>query len=749
MTMSRQHTVLLLLLLFTAAPEVLARTRGHRRRVSRTTDNLFYRNAIIDGAPPPPLALEEPATGKAGDKIYSFYVTHLPGKAGKASSDDGIGSGKAGFGDDGDDDDDDDGMGKGKGKNKVPSISPGPSISPQPTLSDHPSMYPTQTAQPTPPEPSSVPTETPTDAPTAPTSSPTRSPSKQPTPAPTIPVGARECADPSIRGCSICGEGLCVTDDDAIFAFPGQPAVGCRDLELAGFGGAVPLDQCTLLPDLVAEDCGCHSFIPAPTAAPEPTPPPPPSFPCPDVPETGCSVCGEGQCVTNPDAIFDFPEQPIVPCGVLEIAGFNGLVPLEQCPLLVNLIGPICECGDSVPGTMPPSMSPSMTAAPSAAPPTAILKIGVDCDAIADGTATTEAPKVDFRMNVEMTISNDFEFDEIAAVLINLLQTRVAPKVAGCPDKIVAAGGRWLQLARWLQENTEDATVVNVLFDQMEAVEGGKLRVVNVLLSFHLDFTLTDAISTASCETEVAGASCIPTSTGVDIFYDGDDTTGFQQRLEDALEEARVEGLFAGVEGLEGVGTFTVTGDDVDDGISGVITEQTNEDDDSLAAGAIIAIAIGGVAMTGLLLIFFVGRRRSRKDDGTKHVIMNDDDSHLLDGTVLGSDFQASPRKVRVVGEDDSDASSVWTGYTTDDGAQGGAILNDLNDFEKDLGFEMGLDGKAHTMDVHMCASATCQICRAKRLRPTFLRTGQAPPLPERLPANALRNYVARDTVEL
>jgi hypothetical protein len=247
----------------------------------------------------------------------------------------------------------------------------------------------------------------------------------------------------------------------------------------------------------------------------------------------------------------------------------------------------------------------------------------------------------------------------------------------------------------------------------------------------------------------VAGASCIPTSTGVDIFYDGDDTTGFQQRLEDAIEEARLEGLFAGVEGLEGVGTITVTDDDVDDGINGAITEEENEVDDSLAAGAIIAIAIGGVAMAVLLLLFFVGRRRSRKDDGTKHIVMVDDGSYLLDGTVVGSEYRESPRKARIVGEDDSDASSAWTGYTNEDGARGGAILNDLNDFEKDLGFEMGLDGKAHTMDVHICASATCQICHKKRMRPTFLRTGEAPPSPERLPANAHRNYVAADTVEL
>jgi hypothetical protein len=65
---------------------------------------------------------------------------------------------------------------------------------------------------------------------------------------------------------------------------------------------------------------------------------------CPATPPGGCSVCGEGLCVGNSEAIFVFPGQPEVACGLLEEAGYTGAVPLDQCGFLSALIG-VCECG--------------------------------------------------------------------------------------------------------------------------------------------------------------------------------------------------------------------------------------------------------------------------------------------------------------------------------------------------------------------------------------------------------------------
>jgi len=65
---------------------------------------------------------------------------------------------------------------------------------------------------------------------------------------------------------------------------------------------------------------------------------------CPSIPDTGCSVCGPGLCVGDPGAIFIFPEQPSVACGVLEVAGINGDVPLDQCGFLPSLVVDTCDC---------------------------------------------------------------------------------------------------------------------------------------------------------------------------------------------------------------------------------------------------------------------------------------------------------------------------------------------------------------------------------------------------------------------
>ena len=67
---------------------------------------------------------------------------------------------------------------------------------------------------------------------------------------------------------------------------------------------------------------------------------------CPEVPENGCSICGEGLCVGNPDALIDFPGQPKVLCGELERAGYDGVIGLQRCARLPSLV-PACDCGTS------------------------------------------------------------------------------------------------------------------------------------------------------------------------------------------------------------------------------------------------------------------------------------------------------------------------------------------------------------------------------------------------------------------
>jgi len=178
----------------------------------------------------------------------------------------------------------------------------------------------------------------PTPAPVNPTPAPVN-----PTPAPVNPTSAPVEASPSTpvvcesippTGCSVCGEGKFVSEPDAVFVFPGQPSVACGTLETAGLTGAIPLDQCAFLPGIAGPLCTCAD---CPSSAP-PT--------CTNIPTTGCSVCGEGKFVSEPDAVFAFPGQPSVACGTLETAGLTGAIPLDQCAFLPGIAAPLCSCAD-------------------------------------------------------------------------------------------------------------------------------------------------------------------------------------------------------------------------------------------------------------------------------------------------------------------------------------------------------------------------------------------------------------------
>ena len=220
-----------------------------------------------------------------------------------------------------------------------------------------------------------------------------------------------------VDGCLVCGDGQVVTNPDGIFSFAGYPDTPCDLLQEAGLTGQIPLAQCPFLPGLVTPACECAPgdlpveptpapIVVAPTLAPveptdspvEPTPSPvqptpvpvpdptpapfepmpahtpapvePLSAPggCPDVPTTGCSICGAGLCISKPNAVFTFPDQPDVPCGQLQQAAINGQVPLQECPFLPALVD-VCECGAGLATPTPAPVQPTLAPVqPSPAP---------------------------------------------------------------------------------------------------------------------------------------------------------------------------------------------------------------------------------------------------------------------------------------------------------------------------------------------------------------------------------------------
>lgn len=77
--------------------------------------------------------------------------------------------------------------------------------------------------------------------------------------------------------------------------------------------------------------------------------------------QSQCSVCGDGLEVGSSEAMFSFPGQPVIACGVLEQAGKDELISPAECSFIAQRIGDICNC-------LPIGAVPSFTRAPTIAP---------------------------------------------------------------------------------------------------------------------------------------------------------------------------------------------------------------------------------------------------------------------------------------------------------------------------------------------------------------------------------------------
>jgi len=104
----------------------------------------------------------------------------------------------------------------------------------------------------------------------------------------------------------------------------------------------------------------------APTASPVPSSSPTDFGACAVVPEGGCSVCGEGKCVTNPTGLFQYENQPEAPCDVLQAAGYQGYIDNTYCSFF-NQLPEINVCGCAAP-TSAPSASPTISTPPTPSP---------------------------------------------------------------------------------------------------------------------------------------------------------------------------------------------------------------------------------------------------------------------------------------------------------------------------------------------------------------------------------------------
>eukprot|EP00546_Thalassionema_frauenfeldii_P005388 CAMPEP_0178922212 /NCGR_PEP_ID=MMETSP0786-20121207/16024_1 /TAXON_ID=186022 /ORGANISM="Thalassionema frauenfeldii, Strain CCMP 1798" /LENGTH=331 /DNA_ID=CAMNT_0020596543 /DNA_START=56 /DNA_END=1048 /DNA_ORIENTATION=+ len=192
--------------------------------------------------------------------------------------------------------------------------------------------------------PSVVPTEMASQIPSL---MPSIKPSESITNAPTVKIDYDPCPFVPPAACSVCGRGLCVTNQEGEVTV-GATSATCRDLEEVALQ-TFSTEECETIQALVSPSCACDIGIPI-TRSDQPSFLPSSFLPsiCPEIPTSGCSICGEGKIVGNGEAIFTNPGNNDISCSQLETIALQGGVPLNQCILFPDLVG-ICECRDCDP----------------------------------------------------------------------------------------------------------------------------------------------------------------------------------------------------------------------------------------------------------------------------------------------------------------------------------------------------------------------------------------------------------------
>jgi hypothetical protein len=159
-------------------------------------------------------------------------------------------------------------------------------------------------------------------------------------------AAAQEQAGPA---CNVCGaEGLQVGSPDTIIELGDllplllPTSMTCGELQTAGEASLISVEQCLDLPNL-STACNCQEEQAPPVAPP-----------------VGCSVCGPGLRVGDPDALFESQGQPAVPCGILQEAGDFNWISEEQCSSFwADQINAICSCQEAGDEAIPDPANPS------------------------------------------------------------------------------------------------------------------------------------------------------------------------------------------------------------------------------------------------------------------------------------------------------------------------------------------------------------------------------------------------------
>jgi hypothetical protein len=244
----------------------------------------------------------------------------------------------------------------------------------------------------------------------------------------------------------------------------------------------------------------------------------------------------------------------------------------------------------------------------------------------------------------------------------------------------------------------------------------------------------------AACSSQPAGADadCRVLESTISVW----DSNGSLSD-KDAIESIReIFGLLANIiNSLGGVITIRdIKKKDIT--ITKVENNNNTANDKAVSAGGYVGIVAGGLAM--MLLLILLVRRRNGEDEVSHLKLEEDGDPTFireLETTGSSPSREYNTRKTHVVGETDS-IFSGWTGYSKEGGS------GDDDSILGPYGGPTGRLGRQHG-DVHVCSSATCEVCEKRRQEGLAFVPTSSPPRPQVLPLDASREYLADDTVEL
>lgn len=313
------------------------------------------------------------------------------------------------------------------------------------------------------------------------------------------------------------------------------------------------------------------------------------------------------------------------------------------------------------------------------------------CDAIAAGNGPRSGDTNSVEVKIEVVKESSLADEGIMGLMQADLQFHVAPEIADCTTDGDSTGAGSSSAGSSNAGSSTGGTLIT------DAVFG----------------TLTEDTSGCSAEySDLAiteGGDCLKTIIPVTLYYDGDDTSGFEQKVKDAID-----GHQWNVPGLMQVSPVETD----DSNISAIGAQEAQaEDDTRIGAGGYMAIAAAALV---LLLAAVMFTRRNQRDDTIKHIELGDDDETYLRD--IEGESTGSAGLVDIVGDE---MSSPMDGYFSN------------------------MESRPSHQDVHVCSSATCEVCEQSRQAGVqFIPSATNMAHPAKPPTSP-REYNSSDTVEL